>query len=81
MILVKQLVSGRKVNLYQRDYNGITAYYVEKVFDELIKVPSSSNKFAKELSEFLNSNAQISEQVKDKKLTDIKEIVTLYNEG
>lgn len=81
MVLVKSLVQGRKVNLYERDYNGSKIYYVEKVFDELIKVPSSSKKFSKELGEFLNDNEKLSADIKNKKMTDIEEIVSLYNEG
>lgn len=81
MILVKVIEQGPKVNLYQRDYNGVNQYFIEKVFDELIKVPSSSNKFAKEISAFLNTNETISTEVKEKKLTDIVEIVNLYNKS
>jgi hypothetical protein len=81
MILVKVVEQGPKVNLYSRNLNGVTYYYIEKVYDELIKVPNSSNKFAKEISAFLSTNKTISDEVKDKKLTDITEIVSLYNKG
>lgn len=80
MILVKAVETGRKVNLYERDYDGSKTYYIEKVYDELIKVPSSSNKFSKEIGEFLIDNATLSSDIKDKKITDIKEVVSLYNE-
>ncbi len=79
MILVKQLISGEKLNLYKRDYIGGETYYVEKVFDELIKVPSSSGKFRKVLSAFLSESPQISAKIKAKEITDIIEIVNLYN--
>lgn len=79
MIFVKAIETGRKVNLYEKDYNGSKTYYIEKVYDELIKVPTSSNKFAKEISVFLSDNSELSNEIKDKKISDIKEIVTLYN--
>jgi hypothetical protein len=81
MVLVKQITAGKKLNLYERDYNGITTYYVEKVFDELIKVPSSSSKFNKVLGDFLSDSPEISQKIKSKELQDLKEIVTLYNQG
>lgn len=81
MILVKVVEQGPKVNLYERILNGVTYYYIEKVYDELIKVPNSSSKFAKEISDFLSTNETISNEVKDKKLTDVVEIVSLYNKG
>lgn len=52
MILVKQLVAGTKLNLYYRNYSGVDVHYIEKVFDELIKVPSSKSKFKRVLSSF-----------------------------
>lgn len=79
MILVKAVEIGKKVNLYEREYNGSKTYYVEKVYDELIKVPSSSSKFSKEISAFLSDNTELSNEISNKKLSDIKEIVTLYN--
>ncbi|HEY9169630.1 MAG TPA: hypothetical protein VIN72_09095 [Lutibacter sp.] len=81
MILVKQITAGKKLNLYERNYNGLTIYYVEKVFDELIKVPSSGSKFTKVLSDFLSDSDEISQKIKSKELQDLKEIVTLYNQG
>ena len=81
MILVKVITTGRKVNLYERDYNGSKTYYIEKVYDELIKVPASSGKFSKIISTFLADNEDLSKNIKSKDLTDIKSIVTLYNEG
>lgn len=81
MILVKQLKKGKKLNLYKRAYNGTEIYYVEKVYDELIKVPKSSGKFKKILSAFLSDSPQISEKIKLKELQDIIEIVNLYNES
>ncbi|MBK5208039.1 MAG: hypothetical protein JJE44_00870 [Flavobacteriaceae bacterium] len=79
MILVKQITAGKKLNLYERDYNGITTYYVEKVFDEIIKVPSSDSKFSKVLGEYLSDSPEISKKIKSKELQDLKEIVNLYN--
>lgn len=79
MILVKQITAGKKLNLYERDYNGITTYYVEKVFDEIIKVPSSNSKFSKVLGEYLSDSPEISKKIKSKELQDLKEIVNLYN--
>lgn len=79
MILVKQIIAGKKLNLYERDYNGLTTYYVEKVFDEIIKVPASSSKFNKVLSDFLSDAPEISQKIKAKELQDLKEIVSLYN--
>jgi|GEM_PF-1294430 hypothetical protein len=81
MVLAKQVTIGEKLNLYERVYNGNKIYYVEKVYDELIKVPSSSNKFKKVIGDFLNESPQLSEKIKSKELIDIKEIVNLYNEG
>jgi hypothetical protein len=77
MILAKQVTKGEKLNLYLRD----NAYYVEKVFDELIKVPSSSNKFKKVLGDFLSESPQIANKIKNQELQDIIEIVNLYNKG
>ena len=81
MILAKQLIAGKKLNLYARNYNGSTNYYVEKVFDEIIKVPSSSGKFKKVIGAFLSDNSKIADKIKTKELQDITEIVTLYNKG
>lgn len=81
MILVKVTETGNKVNLYERDHDGITSYYIEKVYDELIKVPSSSGKFSKVMSAFLSHDTELSGNIKSKKITDIKEIVDLYNKG
>ena len=81
MILVKTITTGSKVNLYERDHNGSKTYYIEKVFDELIKVPASSGKFSKALSAFLSENATLSTDIKNKKISDIEEIVNLYNKG
>ncbi len=81
MVLVKQITAGKKLNLYLRDYNGTATYYVEKVFDELIKVPSSGSKFTRVLGDFLNDSPEISQKIKSKELQDLKEIVTLYNQG
>ena len=81
MILAKQIAMGEKLNLYERDYNGIKTYYVEKVFDELIKVPSSNSKFKKVLGEFLSESPQIADRIKSQELQDIIEIVNLYNKG
>ncbi len=81
MIMVKQLISGKKLNLYKRNYNGTEIFYVEKVFDELIRVPSSSGKFKKVISAFLSESSQISAKIKTKELQDINEIVNLYNES
>lgn len=79
MILVKQITAGKKLNLYERDYNGLTTYYVEKVFDEIIKVPASGSKFNKVLGDFLSDSPEISQKIKSKELQDLKEIVKLYN--
>jgi len=81
MILVKVIETGNKVNLYARNYGGVTSYYVEKVFDELIKVPSSSGKFAKVLSVFFSDSSELSTKIKSKELKNINEIVTQFNEG
>lgn len=81
MILVKVIEKGAKVNLYERSHDGVSSYYIEKVYDELIKVPSTKGKFSKVISAFLNHNQEVSNNVKSKKLTDIKEIVDLYNKG
>ena len=81
MVMVKQITAGKKLNLYERNYNGVTVYYVEKVFDELIKVPSSGSKFNKVLGDFLSDSPEISQKIKSKELQDLKEIVTLYNKG
>ena len=79
MILVKQITVGKKLNLYERDYNGLTTYYVEKVFDEIIKVPASGSKYHKVLGDFLSDAPEISQKIKSKELQDLKEIVKLYN--
>jgi len=79
MILVKQITAGKKLNLYGRDYNGITTYYVEKVFDEIIKVPGSDSKFSKVLSAYLSDAPEVAKKIKSKELQDLKEIVKLYN--
>ncbi|MDO9275275.1 MAG: hypothetical protein Q7T92_06985 [Lutibacter sp.] len=81
MILVKQITAGKKLNLYERDYNGLTTFYVEKVFDEIIKVPASGSKFNKVLGDFLSDSPEISTKIKSKELQDLKEIVALYNKG
>ena len=81
MILVKQLVQGKKLNLFERTYNGATIYYIEKVYDECIKVPSAAGKFSKVLSNFLKSSPELAERIKSKDLQDIHEIVKLYNES
>ncbi|HEY9221357.1 MAG TPA: hypothetical protein VIO43_07255 [Lutibacter sp.] len=81
MILVKQITAGKKLNLYERDYNGLTTYYVEKVFDEIIKVPSAGSKYQKVLGDFLSDSPEISQKIKSKELQDLNEIVTLYNKG
>lgn len=81
MILVKVVETGNKVNLYERNHDGVSSYFVEKVYDELIKAPSSSGKFSKVMSAFLSDNQELSKEIKSKKLTDIKEIVDLYNKG
>jgi hypothetical protein len=79
MILVKQITAGKRLNLYERDYNGLTIYYVEKVFDEIIKVPSSGSKFNRVLGDFLSDSPEITQKIKSKELQDLKEIVALYN--
>ena len=81
MVMVKQITAGKKLNLYERNYNGLTVYYVQKVFDEIIKVPSSGSKYHKVLGDFLSDTPEISQKIKSKELQDIKEIVTLYNKG
>lgn len=81
MVLVKVITTGNRVNLYERDYGGSKTYYIEKVYDELIKVPSSIGKFSKVISTFLADNEDLSKEIKSKDLTDIKSIVTLYNKG
>lgn len=81
MVMVKQITAGKKLNLYERNYNGLTVYYVQKVFDEIIKVPSSGSKYHKVLGDFLSDAPEISQKIKSKELQDIKEIVTLYNNG
>lgn len=81
MILVKQLVAGKKLNLYHRNYSGVNVYYVEKIYDELIKVPASSGKFKKVMSEFLKDAPQISKKIKEKQLVNIEEVVSMYNES
>jgi len=79
MILVKQLVQGVKLNLYSRIYNGSKIYYIEKVYDEIIKVPSSNGKFRKVIGAFLSDHSDLSNKIKSKALTDIHEIVKIYN--
>lgn len=81
MVMVKQITAGKKLNLYERNYNGLTVFYVEKVFDEIIKVPSSGSKYHKVLGDFLSDAPEISKKIKSKELLDLKEIVTLYNKG
>jgi len=81
MIMVKQITKGEKLNLFERDRNGSKTYYVEKVYDELIKVPASSGKFKKVLSAFLSESPQIAAKIKSNELRDIKEIVNLYNKS
>ena len=81
MIMAKKVVIGEKLNLYERYYNGKTIFYIEKVFDELIKIPSSSNKFRKVIGDFLSDAPQISSRIETKELVDILEIVTLYNKS
>ena len=79
MIMVKKLVNGQKLNLYARHYNGRNIYFVEKVYDELIKVPTANGKFRKVMSEFLQINEEVAKKIKSQELTDINEIVKLYN--
>ena len=81
MIMVKQVEKGKKINLYKRVSNGIDIYYVEKVYDEIIKVPVSKNKFKNVLSDYLSSVPEISAKIKSKELSDIHEIIKLYNES
>lgn len=81
MIMAKKIAEGAKLNLYLRDQDGFKTYYIEKVYDELIKVPSSSGKFKKVLSEFLSESPQIAGKIKSEELNNIEEIVTLYNRG
>ncbi|WP_111706293.1 hypothetical protein [Lutibacter citreus] len=81
MILAKKVVQGKKLNLYERYPNGGKTYYVEKVYDELIKVPSSSKKFKKVLGSFLKDAPKISTQIISKDLDDIFKIVNLYNQS
>lgn len=80
MILVKVIDLGKKVNLYQRNIYGSNTYFVEKVYDELVKVPNSSNKFSKEMSDFFADNPNLAFEIKSKKLSSITEIVSLYNQ-
>ena len=54
---------------------------IEKVYDELIKVPASNGKFSKQISAFLSDDTELSKNIKNKKLSDIEEIVSLYNKG
>ncbi len=81
MILVKQVVKGTNLNLYARRINGGDTYFIEKVFDELIKVPSMKGKFRKVIGNFLSDYPTVSAQIKEKKLTDIEEIVHICNKG
>ncbi len=81
MIMAKKVVIGEKLNLYERYYNGKTIFYIEKVFDELIKIPSSSNKFRKVIGDFLSDAPQIAARIEAKELVDIIEIVKLYNKS
>ena len=81
MVLVKKVVVGKKVNLYERYYNGKTVFYIEKVFDELIKIPSSNSKFRKVIADFLSDAPRISSRIETKELVDILEIVNLYNKS
>jgi hypothetical protein len=79
MILVKVITSGKKVNLYEKNSRGKITYFIEKVYDELVKVTASSKKFAKEMGAFLADNTQLSKEITDKKITDINKIVSIYN--
>ncbi len=81
MVMVKQITAGKKLNLYERNYNGVTVFYVEKIFDEIIKVPSSGSKYHKILGDFLSDAPEISKKIKSKELQDLQEIVELYNKG
>jgi len=81
MVLAKKVVDGEKLNLYERYLNGGTTFYIEKVYDELIKVPSSNKKFQKVIGSFLKDVPTISERINSKELVDILEIVNLYNKG
>ncbi|MDP3312048.1 hypothetical protein [Lutibacter sp.] len=81
MIMVKKIVAGPKLNLYERNYNGLTIHYIEKVYDELIKVPSSSSKFKKVIGDFLSNSQAVSHQISSENNSDIKELVDLYNKG
>ena len=81
MILVKHITKGTKLNLYERNLIGGKTYYIEKVFDEIIEVPNSSNKFKKVVGDFLTESPKISEKIKSQELTDIVEIVALYNQS
>lgn len=81
MMLVKNIAKGNKLNLYIKEQNGSKTYYVEKIYDELIKVPSSSNKFKKVIGDFLSASPQIAEKIKSEELSNIEEIVDLYNKG
>jgi hypothetical protein len=77
MVMAKKVATGTRVNLYLRD----NTYYIEKVYDELIKVPSSAGKFKKVLADFLSESPQIADKIKSDELKDILEIVNLYNKG
>lgn len=79
MLLVKRLVEGSKVNLYKRKINGGDTYFIEKVYDELIRVPKMGSKFRKTMSKFLSANTDVANKIKSKELTDINKIVSLYN--
>jgi hypothetical protein len=81
MVMAKKVVIGEKLNLYERYYNGKTVFYIEKVYDELIKIPSSSNKFRKVIGDFLSDAPQIASRIEAKELVDIFEIVNLYNKS
>lgn len=81
MILVKQVIKGSKMHLFKRSYNGTDVHYVEKVYDECIKVPAMSGKFRKVMSSFLDSAPDLAARIKSKELKDIYEIVKLYNKS
>jgi len=81
MIMVKEIVQGTKLNLYKRHYNGADLYYIEKVYDELIKVPLRNGKFKKVIGNFLNSYPDVASKIKTSELTDINEIVKICNES
>jgi hypothetical protein len=81
MIMVKEVVQGTKLNLYRRHYNGVDLYYIEKVYDELIKVPLRNGKFKKVIGNFLSSFPNVASKIKTNELSDINEIVKICNES